>query len=438
MSATRAEELSALVEHYQLQLTHPSEISENSLSTELRAVREEHAELKKAHRQALAELDGQNLQKLVTSLTEPSRSARSECTASPTSPAQPSEAALKIAHCEAEHVHQLCLVEQRLAEHELSQYQARVAGPEIHAAMATLQDLQIRAKQKSAQLAIRSLHQLGNRLEHFIQAGQVHDLEFTAGKIAPVLADSLKSGVHRSLDVAKLELQSSESKLSALPRLPGTLEELQESIYHTSDLEAECLGRAELCADLRASVEALQAEAATCTQQREEELLRGVALRSRLEEALRAEAAMGVELRSKLQEECREVKATVQGMELSYNEEAHACTRLRGELFAEEEAAKKLAIRLACFERSDAELDERRQQLQSRISAVCLALDFKAANAQQLHEEAQASCEARARAAVAIQAERAALHAAVANLEAEKQASLSQEWFLQEEGPIAE
>ena len=432
LSAAKAEELSALVEHYQLQLAQPDLLEGDGGSKELRTANAEQAELKKAHRQALAELDGRHLQKLVTSLTDPSRGAKSESAPSPTSVGGPSEAAQKVVHCEAEHIHELALVEQRIAGHELSQYQALISRPvEASCSPGTLQDLQGRTKLRAAKLAARSLQQLGGRVDDFLLAGRAKDLDLT-GKIAPVVVDSLKSVIHESIDSAKMELQSWRSQLTSMNSHEARdLEaELQESICQTSQAREDCRSLTEFCMTLRASVAALESDAAVCAQQREQELHRGAALRARLEEALRAEAAMGAELCAKLEEECREVKVSAQGLALSSNHEEHACAQLREELRAEEDAADQLAARVAGLERTDAEVEERRQQLLSRMAAVSKALDFKAAGAQQLQEEARACCEARAQAVVATEAEHATLRAALANLEAEKQASLSQEWLL--------
>ena len=440
-SASRAEELSALVELYQLRLSQPGDAGvagDAGAPKELHAAQEEHAELKEAHRQALAQLNGQHLQKLVTSLTEPIRTSRTESTPSP-SPAGLSEAAQKIVSCEAEHLRELCLVEQRVAEHELSQYEAFLAGPEAGKAsssVGTLQELQGRGKLRAARLIHDSLHQLGSRLEHVMQ-GEVAGLDLS-GKIGPVLVERLNGSIRKGIEVAKEELQCRRSELSELTAQgePGALGTQHAQLREMLDeARASCQGQTELCAQLRSSVAALEAEAAAQMQQREEELGRGAALRTRLEEALRAEAAMGMELCSKLEEECRELRVSAQGLELSSSHETQACELLREELNAKEEAAEQLAARVAGFEHADAELEQRRQGLQSRMAAVSKALDFKTAQAKKVHEEAQACCKARAQAVVATEAERMALHAALANLEAEKQASLSQERLLDRSPP---
>jgi len=425
-SARKAEELSALVEHYQLELSQPSQ-GLGADTAELRAASEEHVELKKVHRQALAQLDGQHLQQLVTSLAT-SRSSKAENAQSPTNATGLSETAQKVVRCEVEHVRELCFVEARIAEQELSQYEALIARPARAAEVqsspsSTLREVQGRAKLRAAGLAKGSCHRLSTRLEDFLRDGDSNDLDLS-GRIAPVLVESLKSSIHKSIEKAKPELEIWGSKLAQLGEKPALPEgaSLGETL-------ATCQSQAQLCAELRLSMEPLEKEAADRGQQRSEELQRGAALRTRLEEALRAEAAMGAELCSKLEEECREVKVSVQGLELSSSHEAQACARLREELHCKEEAFDQLAARVAGLERADAELEERRLQLRRRMAAVSKALDFKAAQAEETHEEAEACCAARSKAVVATEAERTVLCAALANLEAEK-ASLSQEQLL--------
>ncbi|CAE7350101.1 clpC [Symbiodinium necroappetens] len=426
-SARKAEELSALVEHYQLQLSQPSLADTDSVLQELRAANEEHAELKKVHRQALAQLDGQHLQKLVTTLAT-SRSSKAE-NAQPTSATGLSETAQKVVRCEVEHVRELCLVETRIAEQELSQYEAFIARPARAAEVqsspsSTLQEVQGRAKLRAAGLSKGSCHRLSTRLEHFLRDGEAKDLDLSGG-IAPVLVEYLKNSIHKSIDKAKPELEIWTSKLTQLGKNPS----LPEGAACLGETRAACQNQAQLCMELRLSIEPLEKEAAARGHQRSEELQRGAALRTRLEEALRAEAAMGAELCSKLEEECREVKVSVQGLELSSSHEAQACSRLREELHCKEEAFDQLAAHAAGLERADAELEERRKQLRRRMAAVSKALDFKAAQAEETREEAEACCAARSKAAVATEAERTVLCAALANLEAEK-ASLCQEQLL--------
>ncbi|CAE6973164.1 clpC [Symbiodinium sp. CCMP2456] len=426
-SARKAEELSALVEHYQLQLSQPSLPDTDSVPQELRSANEEHAELKKAHRQALAQLDGQHLQKLVTTLAT-SRSSKAE-NAQPTNATALSETTQKVVRCEVEHVRELCLVETRIAEQELSQYEALIARPARAAEVqsspsSTLQEVQGRVKLRAAELSKGSCHRLSTRLEQFLRDGEAKDLDLS-GRIAPVLVESLKSSIHKSIDKAKPELESWTSKLAQLGSNPS----LPEGASCLGETRAACQSQAQLCMELRLSIEPLEKEAAARGHQRSEELQRGAALRTRLEEALRAEAAMGAELCSKLEEECREVKVSVQGLQLSSSHEAQACSRLREELHCEEEAFDRLDAHAAGLERADAELEERRKQLRRRMAAVSKALDFKAAQAEETREEAEACCAARSKAAVATEAERTVLCAALANLEAEK-ASLSQEQLL--------